>query len=223
MNQFIALTCFAVCFCINKLERKKKITLGLSPENRAFIALPAGAVASKKKVHLWSPFLSMPPEGFMILTLPRGPLCLGNPCIREAQDEPPSQEAQDREHAEQAQIGEQVEKQLSSPSISPSSAAHVAVPSTALTTPSRVKSKVGMPMFTAYCHCILLALHALLTGIPKKEKKTGSLYDDPNHDMTPAANSGKQQVSVFISCEQIGLSFKLHVPRLQSFMRPASL
>ena len=93
----------------------------------------------------------------------------------EAQDEPPSQEAQDREHAEQAQIGEQVEKQLSSPSISPSSAAHVAVPSTALTTPSRVKSKVGMPMFTAYCHCILLALHALLTGIPKKETKTGSL------------------------------------------------
>ena len=73
MNQFIALTCFAVCFCINKLERKKKITLGLSPENRAFIALPAGAVASKKKVHLWSPFLPMPPEGFMILTLPRLP------------------------------------------------------------------------------------------------------------------------------------------------------
>ena len=28
MNQFIALTCFAVCFCINKLEKKKKrITL----------------------------------------------------------------------------------------------------------------------------------------------------------------------------------------------------
>ena len=119
MNQFIALTCFAVCFCINKLERKKKITLGLSPENRAFIALPAGAVASKKKVqvHLWSPFLSMPPEGFMVLTYRTLPtLCLGNPCIREAQDEPPSQEAQDREHAEQAQIGEQVEKQLSSPS-----------------------------------------------------------------------------------------------------------
>ena len=48
-NQFIAFTCFAVCFCINKLEKKKKrITLNLSPENRAFIALPAGAVASKE-------------------------------------------------------------------------------------------------------------------------------------------------------------------------------
>ena len=48
----------------------------------------------------------------------------------------------------------------------------MAVPSTAMTTPSRVKE----PMFTAYCHCILLAVHALLPVIPEKEKKTGSLY-----------------------------------------------
>ena len=84
-----------------------------------------------------------------------------------------------------------------------------------------------MPMFTANCHCILLALHALLTVIPKKGKKTGSLYDDPNADCEPATdrstNSGKQQVSAFITCDQICLSFKLHVPRLHSFMRPPSL
>ena len=69
-NQFIAFTCFAVCFCIHKLEKKKKrIKLNLSPENRAFIALPAGAVASKKKVR-GSTFslLSMPT---LVLVLPR--------------------------------------------------------------------------------------------------------------------------------------------------------
>ena len=110
--------------------------------------------------------------------------CLGNPCIREAQDEPPSQEAQDREHAEQAQIGEQVEKQLSSPSISPSSAAHVAVPSTALTTPSRVK-KQGRH---AHVHCIL-SLHTV--GItcfadryPEERKKDwfSLRRPEPRHD-----------------------------------------
>ena len=64
-NQFIAFTCFAVCFCINKLERKKDITLNLSPENRAFIALPAGTVAQKRR--------SMPPEGFIVLTFSPAP------------------------------------------------------------------------------------------------------------------------------------------------------
>ena len=77
-NQFIAFTCFAVCFCINKLEKKKKrITLNLSPENRAFIALPAGAVASKKDGAVASKkkvrgstfsLLSMPP---LVLVPPR--------------------------------------------------------------------------------------------------------------------------------------------------------
>ena len=102
----------------------------------------------------------------------------------EAQDEPPSQEAQDREHAEPAQIGEQVEKQLSSPSISPSSAAHVAVPSTALTTPSRVK-KQGRH---AHVHCIL-SLHTV--GItcfadryPEERKKDwfSLRRPEPRHD-----------------------------------------
>ena len=59
----------------------------------------------------------------------------------EAQDEPPSQEAQGREHAEQAQIGEQVEKQLSSPSISPSSAAHVARRKFGITWPMRRRKR----------------------------------------------------------------------------------
>ena len=77
-NRFIAFTCFAVCFCINKLEKKKKrITLNLSPENLAFIALPSGAVASKKDGAVASKkkvrgstfsLLSMPP---LVLVPPR--------------------------------------------------------------------------------------------------------------------------------------------------------
>ena len=47
-NQFIAFTCFAVCFCISKLEKKKKrITLYLP------LAIPIGT---------WK-FFSDPPGG----------------------------------------------------------------------------------------------------------------------------------------------------------------